>query len=180
MKHTVKKWLPTEHRLRDWLGSGRLSRWLTARKGVWSMHRRALAGGIAVGLFIGLTPTVGFQTPLILAAALLFRVNFPMAFLALWVSNPITTPMLYWGFNRLGAWVFGERLTWEWLTELAPYAQTLIQQSAFLWLGSLLLAGPAAFLGYMGFIWLWRYATVRRWRRRTEARVPTPGSSTAA
>jgi len=180
MKNTVKKWLPTEHRLREWMGSGRLSRWLIARKGVWSLHRRALAGGIAVGLFVGLTPTVGFQTPLILLGALLFRVNFPVAFLALWVSNPVTTPMLYWGFNRLGALVFGELLPWDWLAQMAPYAQMLIQQSAFLWLGSLLLAIPAAILGYMGFIWLWRYATIRRWRRRAEARVLGPGSGTAA
>lgn len=171
MKNTVKKWLPNEHSLREWLGAGRLGRWLVARKGVWSLHRRALAGGIAVGLFIGLTPTVGFQTPLILGGALVLRVNFPMAFAALWVSNPLTTPVLYLAFNRLGAWVFADSLSWEWLTELAPFLQMFIQQSAFLWLGSLLLAIPAAFLGYAGFIWLWRYATLRRWRRRAEARA---------
>ena len=179
MKNTVKKWLPTEHHLHEWLGRGRLSRWLTARKGVWSLHRRALAGGIAVGLFIGLTPTVGFQTPLILIGALALRVNFPMAFLALWVSNPVTTPMLYWGFNRLGAWMFGNELGWAWLTDLAPYAQMVIEQSAFLWLGSLLLAIPAAVLSYMAFIWLWRYATIRRWRRRADGRTPAAGGSAA-
>ncbi|HKK13414.1 MAG TPA: DUF2062 domain-containing protein [Gammaproteobacteria bacterium] len=174
MKNTVKKWLPTEHRMRAWLGAGRMGRWLTARKGLWSLHRRALAGGIAVGLFIGLTPTVGFQTPLILAGALILRVNFPMAFLALWVSNPLTTPVLYWAFNRLGAWVFGDHLTFGALANLNSYLQVFLEQSAFMWLGSLLLAVPAAVLGYSGFIWLWRYGTVRRWRRRAESRAATP------
>lgn len=178
MRRTVRKWLPTEARLRAWLGGGRVTDWLCARKGVWSLHRRSLAAGLAVGLFIGLTPTVGLQTPLILAAALLLRVNFPAAFLALWVSNPITTPVLYLGFNRLGEWVFADRLPWDWLTNLAPYAQAFVQQSAFLWLGSLLLAIPTALGGYMGFIWLWRYATVRRWRQRSAGRkAPSPGTA---
>jgi len=170
MQKTLKKWLPSEAKLRR-MGGGRPMRWLTARKGVWSLHRRALAGGIALGLFIGLTPTVGFQTPLILAGALLFRANFPAAFLALWVSNPLTTPLLYWGFNRLGAALFADDFPVEAVAHLAPYLQMAIQQSTYLWLGSLLLAVPGAILGYTAFIGAWRYATVRRWRQRSLRRA---------
>ncbi|HKL77088.1 MAG TPA: DUF2062 domain-containing protein [Gammaproteobacteria bacterium] len=181
MQKTLKKWLPSEVTLQK-MGSGRLVRWLTARKGVWSLHRRALAAGLAMGLFVGLTPTVGFQTPLILVGALLFRANFPAAFLALWVSNPITTPLLYWGFNRLGAAVFGDLFPVESFAELAPFMQMAIQQSTYLWAGSLLLAVPGAVLGYAAFIGTWRWATVRRWRQRSLLRRTklTPGMKSEA
>ncbi|MFA9459900.1 DUF2062 domain-containing protein [Thiohalorhabdus methylotrophus] len=170
MRNAIKKWLPTEHGLRRRMGERRAQRWLFARRGVWSLHRRALAGGIAAGLFIGLTPTVGLQTPLTLLAAIGLRVNFPLAFLALWISNPLTTPLLYWGFNRLGAHLLREHFPAELLTNLAPYLQVVIQQSTYLWLGSLILAIPAALLSYTGFMWAWRVHTMRRWRRRSVAR----------
>ncbi len=169
MKATFQRWLPNQDRLQQVVGKGRIMSWLIERKGVWSLHRRSLAGGIALGLFVGLTPTVGIQTVLVLLGAPFLRANFPVAFLALWVSNPITTPPLYWAFNRLGAWVFSDFLPLSRLTELAPFAQTLVQQSAFLWLGSLLLAVPISVFSYIGFIWVWRYATVRRWRHRPAA-----------
>ncbi|HKJ87577.1 MAG TPA: DUF2062 domain-containing protein [Gammaproteobacteria bacterium] len=174
MRNTLKRWLPTEHCLRQRLGGNRLLRLLVARKGLWSLHRRALAGGIALGLFIALTPTVGFQTPLILLGAVGLRVNFPLAFAALWVSNPLTTPLLYWGFNRLGAHVLAQHFPTQLLPDLAPYMQVFIQQSTYLWLGSLILAVPVAILGYAGFIWAWRLHTVRRWRRRSLARQGSP------
>ncbi|MFP4616485.1 MAG: DUF2062 domain-containing protein [Thiohalospira sp.] len=170
MRKSLKKWLPSEHGLRERMGGSRLFGWLTARKGVWSLHRRALAGGIALGMFVGLTPTVGFQTPLVLFGAIGFRVNFALAFLALWVSNPLTTPLLYWGFNRLGALLLRDHFPAELLANLAPYLQVFIQQSTYLWLGSLILAIPAAILSYMGFMWLWRVHTLRRWRRRSMVR----------
>lgn len=170
MRNSIKRWLPTEQGLRQRLGESRLLKWVVARRGVWSLHRRALAGGIALGLFIGLTPTVGFQTPLILLGAMGFRVNFPLAFLALWISNPLTTPLLYWGFNRLGALVLREHFPAELLANLAPYMQVFIQQSTYLWLGSLILAIPVAVLSYTGFMWAWRVHTMRRWRRRSMTR----------
>ena len=170
MRKTLKNWLPSESRLRRRGGRSGWSGWLLGRKGLWSTHRRALAGGIAIGLFIGLTPTVGFQTPLVLLGAFAFRVSFPASFLALWISNPLTTPVLYWLFNRLGAHILGSHFPMEALTGLAPFAQMLIQQSTYLWLGSLLLAIPGAVLGYLGFIWAWRLGTVRRWRQRRIAR----------
>ncbi len=174
MRATFRKWLPTQDRLRVMVGRSRIMQWLVERKGVWSMHRRSLAGGIAVGLFVGLTPTVGVQTLLVLLGALLFRVNFPVAFVTLWISNPVTTPALYWGFNRLGSWAFADHLPLASLKDLAPFTQAFVQQSTLLWLGSLLLAVPAAILGYLGFLWLWRYVTVRRWRRRAAKRARRP------
>lgn len=62
----------------------------------------AVARGIAIGLFIGLTPTFGFQTALMITACILLAGNFPVAFASSFVSNPITVAPLYWGFHELG------------------------------------------------------------------------------
>ncbi len=113
---------------------------------------------------------MGFQTPLVLLGASAFRVSFPASFLALWVSNPLTTPLLYLTFNRLGAHLLAGHFPAGHMADLAPFAQAFIQQSTYLWLGSLLLAVPGAILGYLGFIWTWRLITIRRWRQRSSAR----------
>lgn len=62
----------------------------------------AVARGVAIGLFIGLTPTFGFQTALMITACILLAGNFPVAFASSFVSNPITVAPLYWGFHELG------------------------------------------------------------------------------
>ena len=55
----------------------------------------SIAMGAAAGIFIGLTPTVGFQTILALAATIHWRINRTAALIAIFVSNPFTTVPVY-------------------------------------------------------------------------------------
>jgi hypothetical protein len=62
-----------------------------------SPHRIAM--GVAIGLFIAWTPTVGFHIVLALALALLLRANKIAALVSIWINNPITMiPMFYSGY----------------------------------------------------------------------------------
>ncbi len=138
------------------------------RTGCLSVHRRALARGIAVGLFVGLTPTMGIQTVLMLGACLLLRANFPAAFFISWVSNPLTVGPLYVAYA-----VIGETLLGSWLThaivslfELTWTVATAVMHVAYVGLGSLLVAVPAALAGYLISLMLHRYAALRRLRAR--------------
>ncbi|WP_422822297.1 DUF2062 domain-containing protein [Vreelandella andesensis] len=63
----------------------------------------SVSRGFAIGIFYGLTPTVGVQTLLVLTSCLILRGNFPMAFTATWVSNPLTLVPLYWMFENIGS-----------------------------------------------------------------------------
>lgn len=130
-----------------WLGQHpRVHRILHAA-GSMKGEPEAIARGVAIGLFIGLTPTVGFQTALMLAACLLLAGNFPMAFAASFISNPFTTAPFYWGFHELGETV----LLALPMTSLRPdawFLQGAGDELVFTVIGSLLIAGPVALLGY--------------------------------
>ncbi len=62
---------------------------------------RTLAKGVAIGLFIGQTPTVPFHTALTLSLALVFRAaKFPALF-----ASMLTTPFTYYAALKIGNWI---------------------------------------------------------------------------
>jgi uncharacterized protein (DUF2062 family) len=58
-----------------------------------SPHR--IARGLALGLFLGMTPTFGVQMVLALLMAILLRENKLAAVIGVWVTNPVTAPFIY-------------------------------------------------------------------------------------
>ncbi len=54
-----------------------------------------VAKGVALGIFIGMTPTFGFQMVLAIFFAFLLRENKVAAILGVWVTNPVTAPFIY-------------------------------------------------------------------------------------
>jgi len=68
-----------------------------------------IALGTAVGVFIGVTPTIPFHTIMIIVLTLLFKQNFTTAFLgATTISNPLTIPFLYVSQYHLGKYILGD------------------------------------------------------------------------
>ena len=61
-----------------------------------------LSLGIAIGVFIGVTPTIPFHTILAVALAGLLRASKLAAALGVWVANPLTIPVLYYTSYQLG------------------------------------------------------------------------------
>ena len=69
---------------------------------------KAIAMGLAIGVFIGITPTIPFHTALIILACIAFRQNVSAAYLGSWlVSNPVTIPILYYTQYELGMHLLG-------------------------------------------------------------------------
>ncbi len=66
----------------------------------------SIALGAAIGIFIGLTPTVGIQMLLVLSLAFLcrplFHFNRVAAVMAVYISNPLTIVPLYFAEYKLG------------------------------------------------------------------------------
>jgi uncharacterized protein (DUF2062 family) len=54
-----------------------------------------IAKGVALGIFIGMTPTFGFQMAIALFFAYLLRENRLAAVLGVWITNPVTAPVIY-------------------------------------------------------------------------------------
>jgi uncharacterized protein (DUF2062 family) len=68
-----------------------------------------IAMGMAIGVFVGVTPTIPFHTVLVIMFAYLFRQNITAAILgSLMISNPVTIPFFYVSQYALGRYILGE------------------------------------------------------------------------
>lgn len=54
-----------------------------------------IAKGFALGIFIGMTPTFGFQMLIAIFLALLLKENKIAAAIGVWITNPLTAPFIY-------------------------------------------------------------------------------------
>lgn len=79
-----------------------------------------IAAGVAIGIFVGVTPTIPLHTAIIVLTGLIFRQNITAAYLGAWIiSNPLTIPVLYLSQYELGRFLLGiERCRFE----LADYS----------------------------------------------------------
>ncbi|MDD5772164.1 MAG: DUF2062 domain-containing protein, partial [bacterium] len=72
---------------------------------------RTIALGMALGVFIGVTPTIPFHTVLIIIFGVMFRLNITSAYLGSWlISNPVTIPLFYVSQYHLGRLLLGARV----------------------------------------------------------------------
>jgi uncharacterized protein (DUF2062 family) len=70
-----------------------------------------LALGMAVGIFVSITPIIPFQTLVAIALAFLVRGSKSAAVLGSWLSNPLTIPVVYFANYKLGCALLGYQKT---------------------------------------------------------------------
>ncbi len=68
---------------------------------------REIALGLALGLFVGMTPFMGFHTAIAVFFAALFKWNKISAAIGVWVTNPVTAPVIYSITYFTGSKLFG-------------------------------------------------------------------------
>lgn len=61
-----------------------------------------VAFGMAIGVFIAITPTTPFHTVAAITLALFFKASKPAAIIGVWVSNPFTVVFLYFACYKAG------------------------------------------------------------------------------
>ncbi len=148
---------------------------------LWHLHRRSVAGGVAIGLFCGLIPGP-LQMLGAVAFAVLFRVNLPVALLTTLYTNPFTILPLYLLAYQLGGWVLGTEgiatapitmpdLHWhDWFQPLLHWMLSLGKAFA---IGLPLLALSLAVLGYFVVRLGWRGWVLWELRKRRARRNPS-------
>lgn len=177
-KH-FRKYLPSHESITGNRFIGRFGPWLRHHN-LWHLHRRSVAGGVAVGMFAGLVPGP-LQILTGACLSIIFRVNLPVAALTTLYTNPLTIVPLYYVAYRLGALVtlsdaehtvpatFSTAgLGWtEWIPALIDWILALGKPLA---VGLPLLGITLAILGYLLVDNAWKIYVRIAWQRRTERR----------
>lgn len=72
-----------------------------------------IAAGMAIGIFVGITPTFPFHTVLAIALAYILRASKAAAAIGVWIGNPLTIPFIYLGSYKTGALILGASLPFD-------------------------------------------------------------------
>ena len=177
-----RRFLPSHDSIRQNRYIARFGPWLQHHN-LWHLHRRSVAGGVAIGMFVGLIP--GSNPVQFTAAALLavvFRVNLPIAVIVTLYSNPFTIVPLYYIAFKLGQLVLLESngglpplafaLEGKGFMEWFPAAlDWLVSAGRPLVIGLPLLAVLLAVVGYFLVDWAWRLHVCYEWRKRRRRRA---------
>lgn len=174
MRKFLQKFLPHHDSIKSNRWLKHFGSWLH-EPGLWHLHRRSVAGGVAIGLFCGLIPGPLQMIGATLVAVLL-RANLPVALFTTLYTNPFTIVPLYMLAYRIGAWVSGAQngiavvqpdfpaLDWQnWMSGLWTW---LAQLGKPLLIGLPLLAVILAIAGYLLVRIIWRIAVILKWRSR--------------
>jgi len=137
---------------------------------LWVLTRRSVANAFSVGLFCALLP-IPFQMLVAAFGAWLVRCNLPLSIGLVWITNPLTMPLIFYGNYRLGAWLMEvhvqqapERISTRWI------AEQLVDILPALVLGSLVAALVIASLANLAIRLVWRWQVSRSWKARSQTR----------
>jgi len=155
------------------------SRWVkpfagrVLRSELWRFTRRSVPRGVALGMLVGIIVPFG---QLLFASLLCLpvRANVPVAALTTFVTNPVTTPLIWVFAYKVGSWL----LQVDAMTVVAP-VNSAIQHSQFddmlQWLtgatlvtafGLVVVAVIAAAISYLATSFAWRGWIARKRRAR--------------
>ena len=129
---------------------------------LWHMNRKSIAGAFAVGLFFAWWP-VPFQMVLAAAAAIMFHTNLPLSVALVWITNPVTMPIMFYFAYIVGTWLIGVpptdfnfELSYDWL----------VHGLSRIWMpfltGCLILGILSSFIGYASIKIMWRISILKR------------------
>ena len=93
MKHTIKNWLKECRQL--------------------SGDPRYIGRGMAIGIFVSMTPFFPFQTAIAIAMSVILRGSKRAAAIGVWLSNPLTFPVCYYIIYKLGMIILGNNTAYD-------------------------------------------------------------------
>ncbi len=160
-KKFFRRFMPDHDLIRNHKFLNRIFGTLLHDPNLLHLNRRSVSGAVAVGLFLAFVP-LPIQMLLAAGAAILLRVNLPIAVGMVWLTNPFTMTPLFFFSYKVGTWILGAplhpvafELSWAWLgTELVTIWQPFL-------LGCFVVGSGAALLGWLTVRILWRLHIIR-------------------
>ncbi|MBP5981045.1 MAG: DUF2062 domain-containing protein [Halomonas sp.] len=143
---------------------------LIADPGLWLLTRRSVANAFSVGLFCAMLP-IPFQMVVAAVGARLSRCNLALSVSLVWVTNPLTMPLIFYCNYRLGTFILGApvreaptRISTRWIAEqMHDILPALV-------VGSLVTAIVLALVANVGIRLIWRWHVSYNWKRRRQNR----------
>jgi hypothetical protein len=132
---------------------------------------REIALGFALGIFIGMTPTMGIQMPIAIFFAAMFKWSKISAAFGVWITNPLTSPFIYSITYMVGVKLLGVKatlalpddLTWSIVKEILKNAPAIF---GALTVGGIIIGLPLAILSYY-----LSYAAVNRYQQSIQLKL---------
>ncbi|MBB4608589.1 hypothetical protein GGQ89_000791 [Sphingomonas yabuuchiae] len=145
---------------------------------LWRFTRRSVPRGVALGVVAGFLFPVA-QIAIAAVFALPFRANVPVAALTTFITNPLTTPIIWVIAYRIGTFLLrsetpintqpvAEAAT-GWLQWALSAFHWLWEQGPAFGLGLCVLTGGCAVIGYAASALGWRVWIARKWRNRRKS-----------
>ncbi|CAN0551976.1 unnamed protein product [Ectocarpus sp. 12 AP-2014] len=139
---------------------------LIADPGLWLLTRRSVANAFSVGVFCAMLP-IPFQMVVAALGARLTRCNLALSIGLVWITNPLTMPLIFYGNYRIGTFMLGEpvreapsRISTRWIAEqMHDIMPPLI-------VGSLVTAIILAIFVNVAIRLIWRWHVSHNWKRR--------------
>jgi uncharacterized protein len=169
MRRWLERWTPNRYTLEKHWCLKHFA-FLFPDRGCWTFNRSSVTRAFALGLFIAFIPPTPLLPVHVVVCALLgvfFRLNLPVLFATVFVSNPFTWLPQVAGSIWVGAKLMG--------LDLMPFLHAISHQSFWvniseLWppllLGALVLGLTAAAAGYVLAQFAWRARVIYQLRRR--------------
>ena len=114
---------------------------------------REIALGFSLGLFVSMSPTMGFQMAIAVPIAAMFKWNKIAAAMAVWVTNPLTAPFIYGATYFVGAKLTGMSLGLKAVdaahrSTMLVFAEKAPEIFGAMTLGGVVIGLPLAVIGY--------------------------------
>jgi uncharacterized protein (DUF2062 family) len=132
---------------------------------------REIALGFALGLFVGMTPFMGVQMAIAVFFAVLLKWNKLSSAAGVWISNPLTAPVLYPITYYVGAKMVGireayrlpEHMEWSIILRMLQKTPEII---SLMILGGVILGVPIAVAGYF-----FAFSAVQKYQDRIKPKL---------
>jgi len=165
----LRRLAPSPQKLREMRALRPFGEWIYEPR-LWHISRTSTAMAFAIGLFGAMIPIPG---QVFLAAFLAIRLgaNLPLSVALVWVTNPLTMPVIYYAAYKLGAFLLGAPLlavefemSWQW------FGDSLGAIWAPFLLGCLVIGILASSLGWLIINLVWRWRVAHTWAQRRRQR----------
>lgn len=167
----LKRLTPSAEFVKNHPSLRRFAHWLH-EPNLWHLNRYSASVAAFIGLFCAFIP-LPTQTLIALAFAIWWRANLPISVALVWLTNPITSPPMFYATYKLGNFLLQrEPYNLQFEASLAWLGSELGRIWAPLLVGSLTAGLAMGLLGAAAVRVLWRVQVGMRWAARRKERNP--------